>query len=550
MRSSVHYARAHLVFRPATFHPGPPMTRRTARVVLVLALAAAPLPPLAAQTARARDGARTRRAAESITAADVRRDIGVIADDSMLGRATPSPQLEEVAAWIASRFAAAGLAPAGDSGGFLQRYAIRRLRVDSSSFVMAMGHGAHGHWPLGRESAVIFGRPPESPLTAPVVLLAGIPADTVHPFGDVPMAGTIVVQVLDTAKINNGLVPLVTAGVAAGVKAWIFVSNRSAREFAALAQGALQPQYEVGAAVPGPLDISIYEVRDSSAAGLLRAAGEDPAALLAPGAAPAVRPLPGVWATVDVRRVPDREASAPNVIGVLEGSDPALRSQYVFFTGHMDHIGTASGDEGCRATGADTVCNGADDDGSGAAAVVELAQAFARLDPRPRRSLVFMTVSGEERGLWGSGWYVAHPAVPLAATVADLNTDMIGRNPSDGVLAIGKEHSSLGPLADSIAARHPELRIRVLADTLRRENLFFRSDHYNFARNGVPILFFTTGLHPDYHRATDSAEKIDADQEARIVRLAFYLGLAVADAPARPEWNPDSYRRIVAGAGH
>ncbi|HVM43576.1 MAG TPA: M20/M25/M40 family metallo-hydrolase, partial [Gemmatimonadales bacterium] len=197
----------------------------------------------------------------------------------------------------------------------------------------------------------------------------------------------------------------------------------------------------------------------------------------------------------------------------------------------------------------DTICNGADDDASGAVAVVELARAFARLDPHPRRSLVFMTVSGEERGLWGSGWYAEHPEVPLAATVADLNTDMIGRNPADGVMAIGKEHSSLGPLVDSVAAAHPELRLRVVGDTMPRENLFFRSDHFNFARKGVPILFFTTGLHADYHRPTDSVEKIDADQEARIVRLDFYLGLAIADAPARPAWNRDSYRRIVEGAG-
>ena len=525
------------------------MTHRAARLVLAAALAAAPHAPLAAQIAGGRDAARIRRAAESITAVDVRRRIGIIADDSMLGRATPSPQLEEVASWVASEFAAAGLAPGGDSGAFIQRYGIRRLRVDSTSFVMAMGHGAHGHWLLGRESAIIYGQPPAAPLTAPVVLVAGIPADTARPFGDVPMSGTIVLQVLDTSKINNSLVPLVTTGVAAGVKAWIFVSNRTARDFAPMAQGALAPQYEVGGPVHGPLDISIYEVRDSSAAELLHAAGEDPAALLAPGAAPAVRPLAGVTATVDVRRTMDREASGPNVIGVLEGSDPALKSQYVFFTGHMDHIGTTGGDEGCRATGADTICNGADDDGSGAVAVVELAQAYARLVPRPRRSLVFMTVSGEERGLWGSGWYVEHPTVPLAATVADLNTDMIGRNPSGGVLAIGKEHSSLGALADSIAARHPELRLRVLGDTLPRENLFFRSDHYNFARKGVPILFFTTGLHADYHRATDSVDKIDADQEARIVQLDFYLGLAVADAPSRPSWNPDSYKRIVLPAG-
>ena len=526
------------------------MTHRFTVLLLAGAGLLAGASPLAAQADSRRDAARIRRAAESITEADVRQRIGIIADDSMLGRATPSPQLEEVAAWIADQFRQAGLKPGGDSGTFIQRYGIRRLRMDSGSFVMVMGRGAHGHWRLGREAVLFFGQPPAAPVTAPVVLVAGIPADTARPFGDVPMNGTIVLQVLDAARIGNNLVPLVFRGVAEGVKAWIFVSNRNVAQFTSVARTALQPQYEVaGQGGGGPLNISLYEVRDSSAAEVLRAAGEDPAVLLAPGAVPAVRALAGFSATVDVRRTLESEASAPNTIGVLEGSDPRLKNEYVFFTGHMDHIGTASGNQGCRRAGADTICNGADDDASGAIAVVELAQAYAQLDPRPRRSIVFMTVSGEERGLWGSGYYADHPEFPLAATVADLNTDMIGRNPSDAVMGIGKEHSSLGPLVDSVAASHPELRMRVINDTMPQQNLFARSDHYNFARKGVPILFFTTGLHADYHRPTDSVEKIDAEQEARIVRLDFYLGLAVANATSRPVWNADSYKRIVAPAG-
>ncbi len=513
------------------------MHRRAMPLLLAAALAA-PAVTLVAQDP-------VRRAADGITPDDVRRRIAVIADDSMLGRATPSPQLEQVATWIAGQFRSFGLAPGGDGGSFIQRYAIRRLRMDTTSYVVVAGHGSSGHWRVGREAALLFGQPP-APLTAPVVLLVGLPTDSARPFGDVPMSGTVVVQVLDTALIGNRLVPLVTRGVAAGVKGWIFVSNRDARHFGAMAAGALRPQYDIGLPDRGPLDISIYEVRDSVAAPVLRASGEDPAALFRPGA-PRVRALAGFSAAINVTRTPEAEASAPNVVGVLEGSDPQLKHEYVFFTGHMDHIGTASGDEGCRAAGADTICNGADDDGSGTVGVVELAEAYARLQPRPKRSIVFLTVSGEERGLWGSGWYATHPTVPLAATVADLNTDMIGRNPADGVMAIGKPYSSLGPLVDSVAAAHPELRIRVVGDTMPQENLFFRSDHYNFASRGVPILFFTTGLHADYHRPTDSVEKIDADQEARIVRLDFYLGLAVADAPGRPEWTAEG-RRIVLGA--
>jgi hypothetical protein len=515
------------------------------------------LPPLiaalmaSAAGLRAQTAPAARSAAESIVPADVHDRIAVISDDSMRGRATPSPELEQVAAWVAAQFQRFGLTPGGDGGSFIQRYGIRQLRVDTTSYVMAMGRGAHGHWLLGTDAFLASGEPPAQPLTGPVVLLAGIPTDTAKPFGDVPLTGAIVLQVVHVQPLRNAVVPIVAKAIAGGAKAWIAATDIPGTVFAQIARNSRGPQYEIGGpAAGGPLPISIYVVRDSSAAEVLRAAGEDLAALLAPGAVPGARALPGFTATIDVRRTVVSDASAPNTIGILEGSDPQLKHEYVFFTGHMDHIGVPSSGEGCVAAGADSICNGADDDGSGTVGVVELAQAFGRLTPRPRRSLVFMTVSGEERGLWGSGYYVGHPTVPLAATVADLNTDMIGRNPADGVIGIGKEHSSLGPLVDSIAARHPELRIRVIGDTMPQERLFFRSDHYNFARNGVPVLFFTTGLHPDYHKPTDSVEKIDADQEARILRLFFYLGLDVANTTARPAWNPESRRQIVQTAGN
>jgi Zn-dependent M28 family amino/carboxypeptidase len=255
--------------------------------------------------------------------------------------------------------------------------------------------------------------------------------------------------------------------------------------------------------------------------------------------------------TIGVRRRVVDQTSAPNVIGVLEGSDPQLKSEYVFFTGHMDHIGVVGGGAGCSASGADSICNGADDDASGTIGVVELAKAFASLNPRPRRSLVFMTVSGEERGLWGSGYYASNPEVPLAQTVADLNMDMIGRyydnRPGwrDTIVVIGKEHSSLGEVANRVTREHPEIRMQLIDDIWPTENFYRRSDHFNFARKGVPILFFFNGTHPDYHRATDSVDKVDAEKEARIVRMVFYIGLEVANTTARPQWNPESRRQIV-----
>jgi Zn-dependent M28 family amino/carboxypeptidase len=159
-----------------------------------------------------------------------------------------------------------------------------------------------------------------------------------------------------------------------------------------------------------------------------------------------------------------------------------------------------------------------------------------------------MTVSGEERGLWGSEYFSEHPTLPLSNIVADLNTDMVGRNWKDTIAVIGKEHSDLGATLNRVGAAHPELRMQPIDDIWPQENFYFRSDHYNFARKGVPILFFFNGTHADYHQVSDSPDKIDGEKEARIVQLVFYLGLDIANAAQRPQWKPDSYRRIVQGA--
>jgi len=236
-------------------------------------------------------------------------------------------------------------------------------------------------------------------------------------------------------------------------------------------------------------------------------------------------------------------ASAPNVVGILEGSDPRLKREYVVLSAHMDHVGVG------RPVNGDSIYNGADDDASGTIAVVEAAEAFAQLQPRPKRSIIFLTVSGEEKGLWGSAYFANRPPVPMADIVADLNTDMVGRNWKDTIVVIGKEHSDLGATLNRVGAAHPELNMQPIDDLWPQENFYGRSDHFNFARKGVPILFFFNGTHRDYHRPSDSVDKIDGEKESRIVKLVFYLGLDVANAANRPKWNPDSYKQIVPGAG-
>ena len=167
------------------------------------------------------------------------------------------------------------------------------------------------------------------------------------------------------------------------------------------------------------------------------------------------------------------------------------------------------------------------------------------MTPRPKRSIIFLNVSGEEKGLWGSEYFTTHPAVPITSIVADLNMDMIGRNWRDTIVAIGKEHSDLGATLNRVAASHPELNMQPIDDIWPEQDFYRRSDHFNFARKGVPILFFFNGTHEDYHQVGDSPDKIDTEKEARVAQLVFYLGLEVANASQRPKWNPDSYRAIV-----
>jgi Zn-dependent M28 family amino/carboxypeptidase len=242
--------------------------------------------------------------------------------------------------------------------------------------------------------------------------------------------------------------------------------------------------------------------------------------------------------------IPESEGeTAPNVVGILPGSDPELREEYVVYSAHMDHVGVRRPDE----TG-DSIYNGADDDASGTATVMEVAEAMSGLPVAPRRSVIFLLVSGEERGLWGSEYFAEHPPVPVDLMVTNLNADMVGRNWTDTIVAIGREHSSLGETLARVNERHPELGMTAIDDIWPDERFYFRSDHYNFARKGVPVLFFFNGVHEDYHRPSDEVDLIDGDKTARIGRLLFLLGLDIADAAERPQWNPDSYEEIVEGA--
>ncbi len=244
-------------------------------------------------------------------------------------------------------------------------------------------------------------------------------------------------------------------------------------------------------------------------------------------------------------------ATAPNVVAMVRGSDPELRDEYVVFSAHMDHVGTAGdGVGGCsprtRSDGTvDSICNGADDDGSGTVAVLAIAEAVTRLNGRTRRSILVLNVSGEEKGLLGSAYFSNHPTVPLANIVADINLDMISRNSTDSIVVIGKQHSELGVTLARVVAAHPELRLVAADDLWPEQNLWERSDHYSFAQKGVPALLFCAGSHPQYHRADDDVTLVNTSKLTSVAQLAFYLGIEVANTTARPRMYPMSARNAV-----
>jgi len=238
------------------------------------------------------------------------------------------------------------------------------------------------------------------------------------------------------------------------------------------------------------------------------------------------------------------EHEPPNVVGILPGSDPAHHDEYVVYSAHFDHVGVGLADE----TG-DSIYNGADDDASGTAVMLATARAFSRLETPPARSVLFLAVSGEEKGLLGSEYFVANSPVPLEGVLMNINLDMVGRNHPDTVTAIGRQYTNLGEISDAIVERHPEIGLTIIEDPKPEEQSFFRSDHLQFVKRDIPAIFFSTGEHDQYHKPADEVQLIDEEKASRIARLVFLLGAEVASGEATPAWLPgalDEVRRIIA----
>ena len=254
-----------------------------------------------------------------------------------------------------------------------------------------------------------------------------------------------------------------------------------------------------------------------------------------------------------------------NVVGMVEGSDPVLKNEYVAISAHIDHIGLSA-----PLADGHNVNNGADDDGSGSTALLAMARSFAegaRNGMRPKRTIVFLWNAGEEKGLWGSQLFTQYPSIDLTKVVADLNMDMIGRTKGPGysdpdathalvnpgeIFVIGPDVSSddLEKTIETVNGGYQKMVLNHFYDVTapdathdnlgpqpRGQRIFYRSDHYNFAKMGIPIAFFTDGLHPDYHRPTDTPEKIDYKEIQLVAKTVAAVAWTLGNQPGRPQLN-------------
>jgi hypothetical protein len=447
--------------------------------------------------------------ASSITAADLKKHLYTIASKEMEGRETATEGQRKAAAYIENRFKELGLAP-GNNGSYQMAYPVYQDSLLSASLTV---NGKA--WQLDQDfSTNVNGNHPFKLMASEVVFVGnGIVDSTRNAYKNVNASGRVIL-IAPTAGFNFALAD---AAQKSGAAVVLVVQTGFPRRPVNKGQQYLGTQYR---RVNG---VNTFFISDKIAEAIM---GADWATAKSNPTPKAYNAEVGL--SYDETVIP---LQSTNVLGVLEGTDK--KDEYVFITGHYDHLGK-------RDT---TIFYGADDDGSGTCAVLELAEAFSKAKAAkkgPRRTIVFMTVSGEEKGLWGSQWYSEHPVFPLDKTSVDLNIDMIGRidptrkagDSMNYVYVVGDDKLStdLRTISEATNKKYSKLELDYkFNDPNDKERIYFRSDHYNFARKGVPIIFYFNGTHADYHRPTDTPDKINYDLYAKRAQFVFYTAWEMAN---------------------
>ena len=474
-----------------------------------------------------------------LSPAALRGIVEALAHDSMGGRPTPSSELDSAAQIVASAFKSARLSPLGDDGTYLQRFPVAETVMHPTLARLEIGSLAT--WKFGADYWHVggMGGAPSGELRGPVVIVSGkIARDSISALD---VKGKIVIY---RSPLNaRGAPTAFNAGFVlggAGALAVLVPGERADSLWTRIGRDrdehkpASFAAWPVWTATAAPLRegtikfMPLLEVWGGRLSSLLKKAGIDSTAFPAHDSAPKVTPL-GVEGVFRFERQIERIAWAPNVVGLLRGSDPLLQHEYIVVTAHLDGLGRNPH----APPGPASVFNGADDNASGVAAIVQMAKAIAA-GPPTKRSVIFVAVSGEELGLWGSDYFIARPPVPRETIVANVNLDMVGRLAGDTLYLTGRSTPGFGPSLDPVIARGSRGLLVLGKDALDRrypkESFDERSDHVNFRRRGIPTLSFFTGTHDDYHETTDDASKVNCEGLSRIAGLATDILMELANS--------------------
>lgn len=491
-------------------------------------------------------------ATSSITAADLKRHLSFLASDELGGRYTLSPSNRIAARYLASQLESYGYRGAARDGSFLQKVPLNFTSVDLPKSKLVLNGGATKQ---EFKYADDFNTMPAASVDVSgnlVFVAYGVcsPNNKYDDYAGLDVKGKIIVVVsgfpssLAGVRLNDSETGSDAAAAHGAVGAIIITSPQYLLMWDQLKNAATRDE-QLG--LPPHKSAAHSEEFPAVNAGprlikaLARLMGKEESYLMQPNGKP-LQPSPIAGAAEIKVSVGGKKAPpAQNVAGILEGSDPKLKDEYVVFSAHYDHLQSEPNGE---------VYNGADDDGSGTVSVLEIAQAFA-LGPRPPRSVLIIFHTGEELGLFGSEFNTDYePVVPLRKLVVDFNIDMVGRSrpegdddPRDRMLTDKNSIYIIG--ADKLSTELNQINEQTNAETARLrfdytynpeshpERFYYRSDHYNYAKHGIPVIFFFTGVHRDYHRTTDDVDKIDFVKMERIDRMIFAVGWRVASLDHR-----------------
>jgi len=535
----------------------------------------------------------------AITTADLKTRLYIFADDSMQGRLLATAGNVKAVEYIADEVKRMGLAPMGDNGTYFQAVNVVDRKFDAAS-KLAVGTMEFAPW---TDFALRDQGSGARSLNGVQAIFGGTWGDSASLINPSATAGKLVVLKVSPAGVtqNSG------GGVNRAIVTRYFAN---AAGIAIVSLEAMPPQMIDAFQQPNQLlkegtdpDLPSFLYVNKRVAEALLGVAIDSAKAGATGSA--------VTSTPRFVETPV-QYPARNVVAVIRGSDPKLRDEYVAIGAHNDHIGWSErpvahdsiyvvnhlfraggaddrppqldaaqqsqvnaliADIRKKSNGAsarpDSIYNGADDDGSGSVSALEIAQYFAAQKVKPKRSLLFVWHVGEEAGLYGSEWYTDHPTVPRESIVAQLNMDMVGRGAAadnTGMTKEGAKNHGNANYVQLVGSRRLSTELGDLAETVNRtekrplsfdysmdanghpQNIYCRSDHYEYARYGIPIIFFTTGGHADYHQVTDEPQYIDYDRMERVAQYVADLATKVANLDHRPSVDkakPDPHGQCV-----